>query len=58
MNEMMEKLQKAKSDAIGLGRIVRAFHPSYFEKDWSEKFSTLKIPIKVDVEIVKTGILY
>lgn len=58
MNEMMEKLQKAKSDAIGLGRIVRAYHTSYFEKDWSKKFSTLKIPIKVDVEIVKTGILY
>lgn len=58
MNEIMEKLQKAKCDAIGLGRIVRAYHPSLYKEDWSEHFSTLKIPVKVDVEIVKTGILY
>lgn len=58
MNEMMDKLQKAKSDAIGLGRIVRAYHPKLYKEDWSEHFSTLNISIKVDVEIVKTGILY
>ncbi len=58
MNEMMEKLQKAKCDAIGLGRTVRAFHPKLFKEDWSEQFATLNIPIKVEVEIVKTGILY
>ena len=32
MNEMMEKLQKVKSDAIGLGRIVRAYHPSLYKE--------------------------
>jgi Ger(x)C family germination protein len=58
MKKMMEKLQEAKCDAIGLGRVVRAYHPSWYEKDWHEKFSTLKIPIKVEVEIVKTGVLY
>ena len=58
MNEVMEKLQKAKSDAIGLGRIVRAFHPNLYKDNWSEHFSTLTIPIEVEVEIVKTGILY
>ena len=58
MNEMMGKLQKAKSDAIGLGRIVRAYHPSLYKEDWSEHFSTLNIPVKVKVEIVKTGILF
>ncbi|AWE08517.1 Ger(x)C family spore germination protein [Lysinibacillus sp. 2017] len=58
MNEVIEKLQKAKSDAIGLGRRVRAFHPSLYKEDWSEHFSTLKIPVKVEVEIVKSGILY
>lgn len=58
MNETMEKLQKAKSDAIGIGRIVRAYHPSLYKDNWSEHFSTLNIPITVDVEIVKTGILY
>lgn len=58
MNEVMKKLQEAKSDAIGLGRIVRAYHPSLYKKDWNDHFSTLDIPIKVEVEIVKTGILY
>ena len=58
MNEVMEKLQKAKSDAIGLGRSVRAFHTKLYKDDWSEQFSTLKIPVKVEVEIVKSGILY
>jgi Ger(x)C family germination protein len=57
-NEVMKKLQKAKCDAIGLGRIVRAYHPYWYEKEWSEKFSQLDISVKVDVEIVKTGILY
>ena len=58
MKEIMEKLQKAKSDAIGLGRIVRAYHPKLYKEDWSEHFSTLKIPINIEFEIVKTGILY
>ena len=58
MNEMMEKLQKAKSDAIGLGRIVRAYHPNLYKDDWSEHFSTLNISVEIEVEIVKTGILY
>lgn len=57
MKEMMTKLQEAKCDAIGIGRHVRAFHPELFEKNWSEHFSTLDINIKVNVEIMKTGIL-
>lgn len=57
MKEVIKKLQEANCDAIGLGRSVRAFHPEWFKKDWSEHFSTLDISPKVDVEIVKTGIL-
>lgn len=57
MNEVMKKLQEAKCDAIGLGRLVRAYHPKWYQKEWSEHFSTLDIEVKVDVEIVKTGIL-
>ena len=57
MEEVIKKLQEAKCDAIGIGRQVRAFHPNWFKKDWSEHFSTLDISPKVDVEIVKTGIL-
>lgn len=58
MKEVIEKLQKAKCDALGLGRIVRAYHPSLYKEEWSEHFATLNIPVKVEVEIVKTGILY
>lgn len=56
-NEVIKKLQEAKSDALGLGRSVRAFHPKWFKKDWNEHFSTLEVSSKVDAEIVKTGIL-
>lgn len=57
MNEVIKKLQEAKSDAIGLGRNVRAFHPSLFKKNWNEHFANLDISVKVDAEIVRTGIL-
>jgi len=57
MKGVIKKLQEAKCDAIGLGRHVRAFHPRWFKEDWNEHFSTLDISPKVDVEIVKTGIL-
>ncbi|MEK4531373.1 Ger(x)C family spore germination protein [Solibacillus sp. FSL K6-1554] len=57
LNEVIKKLQEAKSDAIGLGRSVRAFHPEWFKKDWKERFSELDISAKLKVEIVKTGIL-
>ncbi len=31
-NEVVKKLQEAKSDAVGFGRPVRAFHPHYGKK--------------------------
>ncbi|MEK3765436.1 Ger(x)C family spore germination protein [Solibacillus sp. FSL K6-4121] len=57
MNDVIKKLQEAKSDALGLGRNVRAFHPKLFKKNWNEHFSTMDISVKLSVEIVKTGIL-
>ena len=58
LNEVMKVLRKAKCDAIGLGRNVRAYHTNFYKKDWNEHFATLDIPIKVELEILKTGILY
>lgn len=58
LNEVMKTLQNAKCDAIGLGRNVRAYHTDLYKKDWNEHFATLDIPIKVELEIVKTGVLY
>jgi len=56
--KVIKKLQEAKSDAIGFGRPVRAFHPKLWEKgDWNDTFSELPINVKVKTEILRTGIL-
>lgn len=57
--EMIEVLQKAKSDPLGIGRNVRAFHPKVWEKGkWGDIFSELTIDLKYDVQIKRTGILF
>lgn len=57
MDKTIGKLQHAKSDAIGLGRLVRAYHPDWFD-NWHERFATLNISTNVELEIIQTGILY
>ncbi|MBU0904231.1 MAG: Ger(x)C family spore germination protein [Firmicutes bacterium] len=57
--EMIEVLQQTKSDPIGIGRRVRAFHPKVWEKGkWADIFSELTIDVKYDVQIKRTGILF
>lgn len=57
-NEVIKKMQEAKSDGIGFGRTVRAFHRDLWEQgDWQDTFSELPIDIKVDAKIKRTGIL-
>lgn len=57
--EMIEILQQTKSDPLGIGRRVRAFHPKVWEKGkWGDLFSELTIDIKYDVQIKRTGILF
>ncbi len=57
-NEVIKKLQEAKSDPVGFGRSVRAFHPQLWRKGkWQDTFSELEINIKVKAEITRTGIL-
>ena len=57
-NEVIKKLQDAKSDAVGFGRNVRAFHPHLWNKGkWQDTFSELDINVKVEAEITRTGIL-
>lgn len=56
--EVIYKLQEAKSDAVGFGQEVRAFHSGLWGKGkWQDTFSELEIKVKVDAEIVRTGIL-
>ena len=57
-NEVIQKMQEAKSDVVGFGRTVRAFHPHLWNKGkWSDTFPDLDINVKVEAEITRTGIL-
>ncbi|MCG7334504.1 Ger(x)C family spore germination protein [Sporosarcina sp. ACRSM] len=57
-NKVMGKLQEAKSDPIGFGRVARAFHPELWNKgEWPETFSQLDIQVKVKAVITRTGII-
>ncbi len=41
-NKVIKKMQEAKSDAVGFGRPVRAFHPHLWNKGkWQDTFSEL-----------------
>jgi len=57
-NKAIKKMQDAKSDVVGFGRTVRAFHPHLWNKGkWRDTFSELDINVKVEAEITRTGIL-
>ena len=47
-NEVIKKIQEAKSDVIGFGRTARAFHPTLWKKGkWQDTFSEIPINVKV-----------
>ena len=57
-NEVVKKLQEAKSDGVGFGRTVRAFHQDLWDQgDWHDTFADLPINVKVKAKITRTGIL-
>ena len=57
-NEVVKKLQEAKSDGVGFGRTVRAFHQDLWDQDdWHDTFADLPINVKVKTKITRTGIL-
>ena len=56
--KLFEVLQEAKSDPLGIGRRVRAFHPKVWDKgDWNDTFSEIVIKPNMKVDINRTGIL-
>lgn len=56
--EVIDILQKSKSDAVGYGKKVRAFHSNLWEQgEWHNTFSELDIKMDVKVKIVRTGLL-
>ncbi|QKS70814.1 Ger(x)C family spore germination protein [Paenalkalicoccus suaedae] len=56
--EVFKKLQEANCDALGVGKRVFAFHPSYYEqKSWKERYPSITIEPSIQVEIVRHGVL-
>lgn len=58
MEDVLKVLHDANSDALGIGRYARAFHPDIFEKNkWKETYPNLTITPKVKIKIKETGII-
>lgn len=56
--EVTEIIQKANSDALGIGRSVASKYPKLWnEKKWKEEYQKVKIVPKIKVEITQTGTL-
>ena len=56
--KIIQKTQEAKSDIIGFGRKVHAFHPELWKRgDWQETYSTLPIEVDVKVKMKRTSII-
>jgi hypothetical protein len=54
---VINKLQEANCDALGIGRRLNAFYPdTWKEKDMKEYFRNVKFRTIVDVEIIQVGI--
>ncbi|TQR20686.1 Ger(x)C family spore germination protein [Psychrobacillus vulpis] len=58
MEKIVKILHDANSDALGLGRIARAFHQDLFEEGkWKDIYPTLTIVPKVSINITDTGVM-
>lgn len=56
--ELMQRIQKANCDFLGIGRELNAYHHNLWTKlDWEKEYPQIKIEPHVQVEIVNTGIL-
>ncbi|MGE7835102.1 Ger(x)C family spore germination protein [Viridibacillus arvi] len=57
IEKLLHKLQDAKSDPLGIGQDIRAFHPKLWDDNWGEKFAELTLKPDIKVSIVRTGVL-
>ncbi|KPN97151.1 Ger(x)C family spore germination protein [Lysinibacillus sp. ZYM-1] len=55
--DVLRILQNQKSDTLGIGRHIRAYHPKMFKGDWHAEFASLLLKPKVQVKIIRTGVL-
>ncbi len=57
IRHLFNKLQKYRTDALGIGSMVRANHPELFDPDtWPLEFSRADINTNVEVEVRRIGI--
>jgi hypothetical protein len=55
---VIKKLQDANCDAFGIGRYLIAFHNDVWkQKNWNEEYAKVQFEPKIEVEIVKNGII-
>ena len=55
---VIKHLQKAKSDILGLGGMVRAYEHSLYKEPWRDTYATLPIKVTSNVTIIRTGIMF
>jgi Ger(x)C family germination protein len=56
--EVIQKMQRARCDAFGVGRQLIAFHPEVWKrKKWSQDYPKVRFHTKVEVEITGDGLL-
>ncbi|WP_432358858.1 Ger(x)C family spore germination protein [Sporosarcina sp. UB5] len=56
--DIIKKTQEAKSDILGFGRKVHAFHPELWKRgDWQETYASIPIELDVKVKMKRTSIL-
>ncbi|MDN4523734.1 Ger(x)C family spore germination protein [Fictibacillus fluitans] len=57
-NRTLNKMQKANSDTLGIGRELMAYHPDLWNKtDWEKDYPEIDLSAKVTVNIVDHGII-
>lgn len=55
--EVLRILQNQKSDTLGIGRHIRAYHPNMFQENWRDEFASLQLVPTVQVKIIRTGVI-
>jgi spore germination protein len=54
---MIKKFQVLKVDPLGLGEQVRSRTRNWDEKKWNNMYPTIHVKVKLDVEIIESGVV-
>lgn len=57
-HQTIKKIQKANSDSLKIGQLVKAYHNETWKKiEWKEVYSKIPIDVTFDVKIIRHGII-